>query len=137
MSDLHNQLYNGPYQDQMFDDPSALCLALWAKNETALTGGNHAPNRLLMKGVGLSFLLPITPHSHPPPLPPSPSDLLCLPDVNIALRQLIICFFSFLFFFLFFFSFFSTLRAIPFSFFLFFLHFEPFFLSRREQMYML
>ena len=28
-----NQRDNGPHQDQIFDNPSALCLALWAKNQ--------------------------------------------------------------------------------------------------------
>ena len=28
---IGNQHNNGPYQDQIFDYPSPLCLALWAK----------------------------------------------------------------------------------------------------------
>ena len=39
MSDLGNQHNNGPHQDQIFDNPSALCLALWAKNRMAKGGG--------------------------------------------------------------------------------------------------
>ena len=38
MSDLGNQLNNGPHKDQIFDNPSALCLALWAKNQIQLLG---------------------------------------------------------------------------------------------------
>jgi len=30
-SDLGNQENKGPHQDHIFDNPSALCLALWAK----------------------------------------------------------------------------------------------------------
>ena len=57
LSDQGNQHNNGPYQDQILDNPSALCLALWAKNRTWLGeggGGTDAPNRLFMKGVRLS-----------------------------------------------------------------------------------
>ena len=32
VSDQGNQHNNGPHQDQIFDNPSVLCLALWAKN---------------------------------------------------------------------------------------------------------
>ena len=32
MSDQGNQHNNGPHQDKIFDNPAALCLALWAKN---------------------------------------------------------------------------------------------------------
>ena len=39
MSDLGNQHNNGPHQDQIFDIPSAHCLALWAKNRMGEEGG--------------------------------------------------------------------------------------------------
>ena len=32
VSDLDNQHNNGPRQDQISNNPSALCLALWAKD---------------------------------------------------------------------------------------------------------
>ena len=66
-----NQHSSGPHQEQTFDNISALCLALGAKNqiwdssfsfvggeETGVGGGGGgaAPNRLFMKGVGLSPL---------------------------------------------------------------------------------
>ena len=52
---LHN---NGPHQYKIFDNPSGLCLALWAKNRIRLDGGGtYAPNRLFEKGVGLSLSL--------------------------------------------------------------------------------
>ena len=30
---------NGPHQDQIFDNPSALCLAVWTKNQIGGGGG--------------------------------------------------------------------------------------------------
>ena len=39
VSDLGNQHNNGPHQGQNFDNPSALCLALWAKSRIRLRGG--------------------------------------------------------------------------------------------------
>ena len=57
VSDQDNQHNNGPHQEQIFDNPSALCLALWAKNRIRLGGGGEgggrtdAPNRLFMKEV--------------------------------------------------------------------------------------
>ena len=39
VSDLGNQHNNGPHQDQIFDNPSALCLALWAKTRIRLRWG--------------------------------------------------------------------------------------------------
>ena len=39
MSDQGNQHNNGLYQDQIVDDPSALCLSLWAKNRIRIWGG--------------------------------------------------------------------------------------------------
>ena len=48
VSDLGNQHSNGPHQDQIFDNPSTLCLAMWAKNQIRL-GGADSPNRLLWK----------------------------------------------------------------------------------------
>ena len=39
MSDQGNQHDNGPHQDQIFDNPSALCLALWAKHRIRLGWG--------------------------------------------------------------------------------------------------
>ena len=39
MSDQGNQHNNGPHQDPIFDNPSALCLAVWAKNQIPLGGG--------------------------------------------------------------------------------------------------
>ena len=38
-SDLGNQHNNGPHQDQIFDNPAALCLALWDNNLIWLSGG--------------------------------------------------------------------------------------------------
>ena len=32
MSEEGNQHNNGPHQDKIFDNPSALCLSVWAKN---------------------------------------------------------------------------------------------------------
>ena len=70
MSGQGNQHNNGPHQDQIFDNPSALCLALWAKNQIWLGvcvcvcvcvgggggggGGTDTPNKLFMQGVQLS-----------------------------------------------------------------------------------
>ena len=65
MSDLDNQHNNGPYQDQIFDNSSALCLALWAKirfgwgwkvgggGREGGGGETNVPSGLFMKGVGL------------------------------------------------------------------------------------
>ena len=38
VSDQGNQHNNGPHQDQIFDNHSAFCLALWAKNWIWLGG---------------------------------------------------------------------------------------------------
>ena len=71
MSDLGNQHNNGPHQDQTFDNPSAICLALWAKDRFRLRDVTDALNSFFTKGVVffLSFFkfFFIT-----------PSDLLCL-----------------------------------------------------------
>ena len=63
MSDQGNQHNNGPHQDQIFDNPSALCLALWAKHQIRFGeegggGETDAPNRLFMKGLRL-FVSPL------------------------------------------------------------------------------
>ena len=66
VSDLGNQHNNGHHQDQIFDNPMALCLALWTINRIGLGWGDKggwgwgggrtdAPNRLFMKGVALSL----------------------------------------------------------------------------------
>ena len=66
MSDPLNQHNKGFHQDQIHDDPSALSLALWAKDRIWLQGGTDAPNRLFMKEIGLSCLstppVPLSPH---------------------------------------------------------------------------
>ena len=58
VSDQGNQHNNGSHQDQIFDNPSALCLAPWAKHRIQLGGGGgggtDAPNVLFMKLVRLS-----------------------------------------------------------------------------------
>ena len=70
---------NGPYQDRIFDNPSALCLALWAKHRIRMGGwgggggGTDAPYRLFMKGVRLSVSTIKNNIKKNPP-----SDLLCL-----------------------------------------------------------
>ena len=56
VSDQGNQNNNGPHQDQIFDNLSALCFALWAKNrirflEGVGTDAPNAPNKLFMKCV--------------------------------------------------------------------------------------
>ena len=38
VSDLGHQHDNGPHQDQIFDNPSTLCLALWTQNWIWLGG---------------------------------------------------------------------------------------------------
>ena len=86
----------GPCHNQIFDNPSALCLALWAKNQTWLgvgggggvegQGGTDVPNMLFMKGVGLSLSLP-------PPPPPHLEFTLRSSSLNIMHQQLITCFF--------------------------------------------
>ena len=55
-SDLGNQHNNDFYRDQIYDNPSALCLALWVKNWSGVGGwvsgwGTDAPNRLFTKGA--------------------------------------------------------------------------------------
>ena len=40
---LGNQPNNGPHQDQIFHNPSAVCLALWDKNRIWLGGGLMHP----------------------------------------------------------------------------------------------
>ena len=64
MSGLGNEHNNGPHQDQIFDNPAALCLALWAKNRIQLWcvlggGGGEGVYHLdlFMKGVFLSVAL--------------------------------------------------------------------------------
>ena len=49
---------NGPHQDQVFDNPTALCLALGKRKSDSALVGTDAPNRLFMKGVGTSFYPP-------------------------------------------------------------------------------
>ena len=50
-------------QDQSFDNPAAVCLALWARNWVWLMGcvgtgvWADAPSRFFMKGAGLVFLI--------------------------------------------------------------------------------
>ena len=39
VSDLGNKHNNGLHQDQIFDNPSALCLALWGRNQHGVKGG--------------------------------------------------------------------------------------------------
>ena len=58
VSDQGNQHNNGPHQDQIFDNPSVLCLALWAKNwiQFWLLGEEGAFYQF-MKGVWLSQFL--------------------------------------------------------------------------------
>ena len=63
MSGLGNQHNNGPHQDQVFHNPSALCLALWAKTPIRLPGGGCSIFFSSSSFVVLFF---------------SPSDLLCL-----------------------------------------------------------
>ena len=65
VSDLGNQYNNGPHQDQIFDNSSSVCLALWAKIRFGWGwkvgegggkgggGGTNVPNGPFMKGVGL------------------------------------------------------------------------------------
>ena len=57
ISDLGNQHSDGPHQDQIFNNPAALCLVLWAKKQKGFNSrkGTHAPSRLFMKGVELAF----------------------------------------------------------------------------------
>ena len=55
--DLGNQHNNGPHQDQIFDNPSSLCLTLWLNPPKICSswGRADAPSRLFTKGVGLSL----------------------------------------------------------------------------------
>ena len=39
LSDLGNQHNNGVHQDHIWNNPSALCIALWAKNLDVAGGG--------------------------------------------------------------------------------------------------
>ena len=64
-----NRHNNGPHQDQIVDNPISLCSTFWAKTRIRLElaragreggelgkgggGGTDAPNRLVVKGVGL------------------------------------------------------------------------------------
>ena len=66
-----------PHQDQVFDNPSALCLALWARHQIwhgggggGGGGGTDTHKRLFMLGTYFFNLLFI--------FLSSPSDLLCL-----------------------------------------------------------
>ena len=58
--DLGNQHNNGPHQYKIFDTPPpppphrTLCSNVGQKSDSA-PGGTDAPNRLFMKGVGLSL----------------------------------------------------------------------------------
>ena len=47
-----NQHNNGPHQDQIFDNPSALCIGFGGGGGGG--GGTDTPNRLFRKGVRLS-----------------------------------------------------------------------------------
>ena len=55
-----NQHNNCSHQDQIFDNPSALCLALWPKHRIRLRGGTDAPNVLFMK-LGRLSVSPLFP----------------------------------------------------------------------------
>ena len=77
MLDLVNQHNNGPRQGQIFDNPVALCLALWAKTQIRLEGGGGGGPNLFMKGVGL--------------FSPSVSSFF-FPDLNVIPQQSITCF---------------------------------------------
>ena len=66
VSDLGNQHNNGPHQDQIFDNPSALCLALWAKTRIRLRWGRGEGEELmhliaLYEGSRTYFSLCISP----------------------------------------------------------------------------
>ena len=56
-ADQGNQHNNGPHQDQIFDNPSSLCLTLWLNPPKICSswGRADAPSRLFTKGVGLSL----------------------------------------------------------------------------------
>ena len=82
MSDLGKQHNNGPRQIQIFDNPTALCLALKGRKLDMTQWGTDAPSRLFIKGVGLSFF------------PRRIDSVQGLPDLNITPQQLITGLFS-------------------------------------------
>ena len=51
VSGLGNQHNNGPHQEQVFDNPSALCLALGEEKSDLALERTEAPNRFWLKGV--------------------------------------------------------------------------------------
>ena len=60
MSDQGNQHNKGPHQDQIFDNPSALCLASWTKNRifdnpSALCLASWTKNRIFDNPSALSL----------------------------------------------------------------------------------
>ena len=95
VSDQGDQHNNGPHQ--ILDNPSALCLTMWATNQIRFGVGRiDSPDKLFMNGVGLIFS----------PLFPS-SDWVSLRSSRSKYKASTITpFFLFLFFF-----FFSTLRS--------------------------
>ena len=61
VSDQGDQHNNGPHQ--IFDNPSALCLTMWATNQIRFGVGRiDSPDKLFMDGVGLVFF-PLFPSS--------------------------------------------------------------------------
>ena len=75
VSDQGNQHNNGPHQDQIFDNPSALCLVLWSKNRIQLGvggggGGLMHPLGSLRREYDL-----LSPFFKFPPPPPPPSQI--------------------------------------------------------------
>ena len=56
VSDQGNQHNNGPHQDQIFDNPSGHCLALWAKNQIGLQWGLMHPIGSLRREYDFLFL---------------------------------------------------------------------------------
>ena len=80
VSDLGSRHKNGPHQDQIFDNPSAVCLVLWAKKM-------EGSCRLFMMCRTFSTLC------FPHPLRPD-SSVYGIPDQNKMTRQSIACLFS-------------------------------------------
>ena len=80
VSDLGSRHKNSPHQDQIFDNPSAVCLVLWAKKM-------EGSCRLFM--MCRTFFTLCFPH----PLRPD-SSVYGIPDQNKMTRQSIACLFS-------------------------------------------